>query len=546
MVSKSTVRTPYFFLELGLPNEEAPEICISLDILRWSANRDERPEVYVHTLLKNKNLSRVRWNNAASLGVTREVLERDNQDLPSIEDMKEVNYLKSKRVIVFEMQDTEPWVSLLSSASIVISIKDLWKEVYADSEKAMACNTLPKMLEYLHLPKDDTENKQYTPLQLRLHAIAAIWYLLTTYKAHPEEKKIRDGFALNQIWPVQSVDDEWFPGEPKVLAQISPVAARNFFSHSIYDHIDWYSQYIYAHDWVFKRKNSYKENLRGQVEMADFVFNNVLDLNMQLWVLVYYSIFARRTNFALEIVLKKGVFSSLLDHVRDDFSKFLIRHLEDFLSDNQKYRLVRSIMRQSIDDRSRCSYTDYNYNKLSTSDSPAVAQYSFRTVKVKGTGVKCFWEIRGRKGEILYRRYEISGIDDERQLCIDEVNKLFRIFLEEIRHPFSIFWVREPEQGWIQYITGQSWPELKMVPRASDSKLLKYTRQIISNIIIEESMPSIQNLKDTLKEIIEEINSYSGGKEDTVKRFTFLDTSIEVCVTRRTHTSLLKRLLRLH
>ena len=31
-----------------------------------------------------------------------------------------------------------------------------------------------------------------------------------------------------------------------------------------------------------------------------------------------------------------------------------------------------------------------------------------------------------------------------------------------------------------------------------------------------------------------------------VRFFRYLDTSIEVCVTRRTHTSLLKRLLRLH
>ena len=88
--------------------------------------------------------------------------------------------------------------------------------------------------------------------------------------------------------------------------------------------------------------------------MADFVFNRVLNLQMKLWVLIYYSIYDKKVKYAQEIALHEGNILSMPQAIREDFTAFFIRHLEDFLSRDQKRQLIRSMVHHYLKEKADC------------------------------------------------------------------------------------------------------------------------------------------------------------------------------------------------
>ena len=103
-------RSSLYFLDVCLPNENEPNLSVEMGILRWSAKRDDRPEVYVHTYLRPQLINRVRWTNVASMGIDKQKIV-DNKRLPTISDMIDADFLKYRHVVCFNAE-LEPWSKL--------------------------------------------------------------------------------------------------------------------------------------------------------------------------------------------------------------------------------------------------------------------------------------------------------------------------------------------------------------------------------------------------------------------------------------------------
>lgn len=540
MVSKS----PVYFVDVCLPNEGEPDLSLEIGVLRWSANRDERPEVYIHGFLQPKHPARVRWANAEEMGITRDFITRQ-KGLPSISDIVAADFLKSRRVVCFNPSQ-EPWQSLVNNADTVVSIQELWAEIYHDDEKAMKCQRLSQMLEFLGLPTYDHDNHCYTPLLQHLHATAALWFLLEHFKEEPDNLKIREGFKFSTVWPLPPSKESWFTGNPKELSDIPSGEIDDFFSENLGDNLDWYNLIMYTHDWVFNRKGTVDlGDLPGQSEMAEFIFGKVFDLRMKLWVLIYYALYAHKNNYSKEIAHAGGVFSKVSPAIREDFTNFLLKHLQDFLSNKQKSLLIRGIIHQSMRERSKAPFENYDFDTLSREkregEHPTLF---FRHQSPHNCNVKCFWEIHNSNETVLFRRYEISGRGFERQACIDAVNVLLREFMQETRDPFSAYWTTPSVHSWIKFITGISWSEFSRAPKFAELPEISAGRHELASMIDEESFVYRKALQQNLVNIITAING-DEGRDETIKRFAFQGTSIEVKVTRKAQLPLLKRLLRM-
>ncbi|MBP5244387.1 MAG: hypothetical protein J6Z28_06695 [Succinivibrio sp.] len=88
----SSKNTTLYFVDAYSPNEGDSSLFLEYGILRWSENKSERPEVYVHTYLQPQyNYNRIHWSEAAKMQISRDFIESKG-DLPALEDMIEADY----------------------------------------------------------------------------------------------------------------------------------------------------------------------------------------------------------------------------------------------------------------------------------------------------------------------------------------------------------------------------------------------------------------------------------------------------------------------
>ena len=226
--------------------------------------------------------------------------------------------------------------------------------------------------------------------------------------------------------------------------------------------------------------------------------------------------------------------------IREDFTAFFIRHLEDFLSTDQKRQLIRSMVHHYLKERAEEHFESYNYDALYRHNSKdRLSPLMFRSDSPQGSFVKCFKEIKKGNNQILYRRYEISGNRHDRQCCIDRINELFNHFMREVHDPLSCYWSNAPLRQWIQYITGIPWDEYAKIPRPNDPQYLLASRAFLKQVILEERTPWLDELKSTMMKVVEEINAAIDGTY--CRQFTFQGISIEVVVSKE-QGSFFKRL----
>lgn len=133
-----------FFVDAYTPNEGEMGLCLEYGVLRWSSNKNDRPEVYVHSFLKPATTpNRVRWSNASvEMKISRDFIE-NNRDLPTIEDMIEADYLKGRSVVCFDAA-VEPFYSLLSNSSAVVSIVQLWNDLLQTMKRLFCVHRFQK------------------------------------------------------------------------------------------------------------------------------------------------------------------------------------------------------------------------------------------------------------------------------------------------------------------------------------------------------------------------------------------------------------------
>jgi hypothetical protein len=547
-------RSSLYFIDVCLPNDNEPSQSVQMGILRWSAKRDDRPEVYVHTYLKPQLLDRVRWANVASMGIDKQMIV-SNKKLPTIDDMIKADYLKARRVICFN-NELEPWRRLTANAQDVISIVSMWNELFKNNDEAYRCNSsLNAMLEYLHLPLRDDDNKHFPPLLLRLHAMVALWYVLDNIRKRRFAKHMDLAAQCSFIWPLPKIQDKWFDNNPRSLSDLSEKQIQEFFSDDLALRLNWNNLSIYACDWVFKRSNFVNhqqgynissdinikvKDLVGVKELADFIFNRLLNFRIQLWLLIFYDVYEHKSLYSRDIALKRGRFSELQPAVQEHFSQFIIKHLDDFLNEDQKLHLVSSLISQSLEERDKAPFTHYDFDECSK-EGPDKPVYFCYSQGPDHTSYKCFYEIRDAAQNIRYRRYAIYGQGEDRALCVDFVNRSLNTFYAEVRNPFSSFWVTPELRLWIHFITGISWADYTRPTKMGDDPHVLECRRKFSKLMERANLPYVKKLKENLVEAIESINS----NNDYVmppKCFNFQGTSIEIETCKRKEMGFFKRL----
>ncbi|WP_294567066.1 hypothetical protein [uncultured Succinatimonas sp.] len=529
-------KSALYFLDFYNPNDGELDTALEVGVLRWD-QKEERPSVYLHTFLRPQNPSRVRWANALDHGISRKLIMDGN--FPTLQEVLNCNFLRDKQVVCLN-PGIEPCRSFVRKAISVQGIVNTWQEVFRQNEDIAKLIRPSQMLEYLGLPVKDESNTRYTPLLCRLHSLVAIWFFLSLYKNNPQSLK-QGGLPITTLWPLPSVSDVWFENNPQSFKEISPAAIKRFFSDGLADNLNWYALSVFSHDWVFKRQSLPDiAHLKNLDAMADFVFNRVLNLQMKLWVLIYYSIYDKKVKYAQEIALHEGNILSMPQAIREDFTAFFIRHLEDFLSTDQKRQLIRSMVHHYLKERAEEHFESYNYDALYRHNSKdRLSPLMFRSDSPQGSFVKCFKEIKKGNNQILYRRYEISGNRHDRQCCIDRINELFNHFMREVHDPLSCYWSNAPLRQWIQYITGIPWDEYAKIPRPNDPQYLLASRAFLKQVILEERTPWLDELKSTMMKVVEEINAAIDGTY--CRQFTFQGISIEVVVSKE-QGSFFKRL----
>ena len=152
------------------------------------------------------------------------------------------------------------------------------------------------------------------------------------------------GMQFNFIWPLPKTKDKWFERDVNSFKDLTDDEIKEFFSGTLADRIDWFEMSMYACDWVYHRqKNRGTEDLEGRNEMAEFIFKNVLNFKMQVWVLIYYSIYNHRLEVARQIALDRGDVRRLKSAQLENFSNFIIENLDVFLSGADSGRIVTKL-----------------------------------------------------------------------------------------------------------------------------------------------------------------------------------------------------------
>ena len=425
-----------YFLDILLPNENEPELSVEIGVLRWSGKMVDRPEVYVHSFLRPQNFTRVRWANVASKGILRNQIE--GQKLPTIDDMVNSDYLKHKRVVCFN-DKVEPWKSLTKNSLEVNSIVTLWNLVFEKNEEALNCQNLQQMLEFVGLPSQCHENHGYTQLLCDLHAMAALWFVLELLLSN-KSNVIENAQALCEpLWPLPQVPQKWFENNPQSFKDLSKEQVLDFFSENLAHRLNWTNLSIFAYDWVYNRPNRQPvEELEGFYELSDYIFNKMLTFRVRLWILIFFTVFGHKIRQAREVALNNGRFEKLSPAVRDNFSHFVISHLDDFLDDTQKRSIIHALIKQSLQKRSKATFESFNFDEISKMEDSR--RYFCDSFGPEDSNIKCVFEIRDAMQSILYRRYIITGQGQEREMCAEFLNQALHSFMIEVKNSLSSFW----------------------------------------------------------------------------------------------------------
>lgn len=535
-----------FFVDAYTPNEGEMGLCLEYGVLRWSSNKNDRPEVYVHSFLKPATTpNRVRWSNASvDMKISRDFIE-NNRDLPTIEDMIEADYLKGRSVVCFDAT-VEPFYSLLSNSSAVVSIVQLWNDLFADNEKALLCTSLSKMCDFIGMLPDDKENTNYTPLLKRLHQMAALWFLLEEMAKHPKSKRSMGagGMQFNFIWPLPKTKDKWFERDVNSFKDLTDDEIKEFFSGTLADRIDWFEMSMYACDWVYHRqKNRGTEDLEGRNEMAEFIFKNVLNFKMQVWVLIYYSIYNHRLEVARQIALDKGDVRRLKSAQLENFSNFIIENLDVFLSGDQKEKLLASLIKQSFDSNGAVRFEHFDFDTLQKqyAERRSDVQKLYFTDNAPDTKLKnCYKEIRDASGRTIYRRYEVKGRGKERAAAKELVSRNLNRLYDDARNVFSDIWLTPSLKLWIQFITGCNIAEIVRTVRANDATELVDVRNSLHQILERCAYEYFVKLYNELKRI------FAAMQDDNIEippfQFCFQGISIEVEIISAAKVGFFRRL----
>ena len=152
------------------------------------------------------------------------------------------------------------------------------------------------------------------------------------------------------------------------------------------------------------------------------------------------------------------------------------------LTDIPQSRRPQDGVRQGMEQRAAHAFEAYDYETLNRERNGA-PDLVFHSENARGCPVTCFYEIHGQQGELLYRRYEISGSGREREACSSTVYDLFRRFLTEARNPLSRFWIDARVQAWVQFVTGLPWKDLKNLQRPTDTPQIREARSFLCEVI---------------------------------------------------------------
>ncbi|MGN1281573.1 MAG: hypothetical protein ACI4UM_06675 [Succinivibrio sp.] len=535
-----------FFVDAYSPNRGEPGLCLEYGVLRWSNNNgeSERPEVYIHSYLKPTTPGRINWSSAFSeMKISSDYID-EHPELPTIDDMIDTDYLKGRKAVCFN-EDDDPFYSLVSQCSEVISIQKLWAHLYEDDESALACNTLNKMCDYIGVPPDNRENTNYTPLLKRLHKMVALFFLLQGIAKAPKKhrKMSSGGMQFTHIWPLPSTQNSWFGHEASSFAELSDEEINVFFNGNLADRIDWYKMSMYAYDWVYNRDTSKsKTDLFGRQDMSIFIFNEVLSFQMQMWVLIFYSIYTHRQETARQIALSRGNFVNIKTALVEHFSNFIIDNLDAFLNSVQKTRLVASLISQSLSANAGKQFEHFDYDSLR---KKALGRHTgpkmyFTENNPHSPSQSCHKEIRDSLGKVIYIRYEVKGRGrnrEENKLII--VNKLKELY-NSASNPFSDIWLPNELKLWIQYITGCSFSDITRISKATDSEHLQEVRTTLRKIIEQCAYSYLKALYDQAGRIVSLIQDDSVEHEPV--KFNFQGISIEVTFESASKSSLWRKL----
>lgn len=527
-----------YFLDVYVPNEGEAQTALEIGVLHYTG--DKRPRVYLHTFLRPVVLNRVRWSNALEQGIRRERIIND-PSLPSLNDIIAGNFFKGKEVVCLN-PNLEPCRDLLKDARS-FGLISAWQQNFADDEEAAKLLRPSQMLDYLKLPVKDESNTRYTPLLCRLHSFIAIYEYLMLCRQNPlyKQPKLGDLHELMTWWPLPSYDLSIFNRSLTSFEELSANEMKTFFSDALPDFLDWQQLSIFGHDWILKRKSSQNlSQLNGKQSMCEYIFQKVLDFKMKLWVLIYYALYDQKTDYALQIALSGGRLKGLPSSIKEDFTLFLIAHLEDFLSLHQKRCIIKAMVHQTLADQDKVPYEDWNFEELKKLNDER--QTPMRFIRRGPTNsLKCFREINSDDG-IIYREYELSGNDNDRALAAEFINRMFGEFLHEAQVPLSDLWVPKPLQSWIQYVTGFEWADYVRKPRPNEDPELSRSRSFLEELLSAESLEYKRKLRDNLSNVVADINVHLKSKEPLMRSFTFQGISVKVIV-KRDRSGMLGRIL---
>lgn len=521
-----------YVVDVYMANEGEPESTLELTVLRCY-DPNKRPQVYVHTYVQPQcNPEHIRWKEAAKKGLPRELFTLNRW--PSLTDLIAADYLKDKYVVCF-CAAYEPLQSFMANSRTKGSILSLWQEVFAGNDDACALTHPKQMLSYMGLPDKDSSNTNYTPLMKRVHALLAIWLYLRSCRRLHLQPAFGEGDGIGdyeRFWPLPDVPRPWYDPEVQLLRQIPADSLCEYFSDRLPDYLDWSSISIYRDDWVFGRELHSEVKLMRQDLMLDFIVNTLFPLQTRLMVLSFYAIYLKRTDYARTIALHDASFGTLPQAVKEDFSQFVIIHLDDFLTSAQKQMIISALVSQLLQWRLSTPQDNFDFEEMKKNEAESGLTFVRETIP-SNHNIACFKEIRNQE-EVLYRCFIIQGNDKERDECVDFINEKIKELFAEAYNPFSTCWVSPDLRRWLCYITGFEWRELAGNPRPSDNDTLRRTRQAIAAIIKKEGKRYLKAFNSNFDKMVTYINDNFDCTDKSKFRFAFQGITYELIIDQST------------
>ncbi len=507
----------YYIIDVYVPNQGEPDTALELTILRYPESGSQ-PTVHVHTYLQPpvSVINRIRWNDAAVHGLDREMFEGSNW--PTLTDIEVRDYLKDKTVLCF-CANVEPVQTLVANSLECYSIVSMWRDVFAGDDYTMSIGSCEGMLEYMGLPGRDPSNTRYTSLMKRARSYMAIREYLLNCKLKHERPAYGDSTnAQNDYWPLKNVVLPWYTGEPKKLSEIPTQAIKEYFSNRLCDYIPWKTHCIYEYDWTFGREPRPSVRIKKQDKMMEFIFNKVFNLKTRIQVLTFYSLYNKQVDNAREIAMHHGDYNSMRVAIKEDFSSFVVSHLDDFLSARQKHDIIKALVQQCLNakDENKNLETELDFDKMYKSADENNLNFNVQRIG-DSRSFRWYKEIAA-DDEVIYRCFTIKGNREQQAQCVDLINNKIRELLYEARNPFAQFWLSPDLKMWISSITGFTWQEITRDPRPADSKSLVDVRTTISNIIRQSSTEFRKSYARCFTNTVNGINELG---DDEKKSFMF-------------------------